>query len=211
MEFVGLDFSITSPALCYYNLSSKKYKFVSFARDMKETRKKYRLHYKLMELGMDVYGYNFTAKYKDYDLDEQQKIHNASELGNLIYSSLPDRVWQNAVVGIEGFSYASKGKSFIDLIKYNSIFQHMFKVKYSRTMHVVPPTTLKKEVGKGNMKKIEIFEKCKSDVFNDPSFTDTALYETICGLEYETSNKIEKPIDDLLDAYILVKYMQRNF
>jgi len=71
-------------------------------------------------------------------------------------------------------------------------------------LDVIAPTSIKKFVGKGNMKKEGMWEHFLSnDSLNDSPFWN--FCKTIEAFEFK---KLPKPVDDLVDAYYLLMLAQ---
>ena len=103
-------------------------------------------------------------------------------------------------IRIEGYSYASKGNSFIDLITFNTYLKVKLIQNYGHIIRVVPPKTLKKSyTGNGNASKCDMIRH-----FMESS--DLSLKDKIKKLDFikEGEFTIPKPIDDLVDSIGLI-------
>ena len=123
----------------------------------------------------------------------------AARLGKVTASKVADVIGRRCTdpqVTFEGFSYASKGSSFIDLIVFNSFAKKAIIDRFGCRIAVLAPGTIKKRYsGKGNSRKPEMYQ----------AFLEREsgpLRDAVYGLvgDYSADMKIPKPIDDLVDA-----------
>lgn len=117
-------------------------------------------------------------------------------------------------VGIEGFSFGSTGNRLAQI----SGYQWLLRYNLFSSGHMVPddfyiyaPMTVKATAGKGNFKKenmIEAFLNSEDQSLQAHSFwqsikTNPHYFQTKKGLW-------EKPIDDIVDAYWVLKTLENN-
>tara|TARA_Y100000296_G_C5155982_1_gene249092 strand:+ start:1101 stop:1679 length:579 start_codon:yes stop_codon:yes gene_type:complete len=101
-------------------------------------------------------------------------------------------------VGLEGYSYGSKGKVFhiaenTGVLKYK-LFQNSIPVD------IIAPTTVKKEAtGKGNADKKEMHKYFLVETGQDLKRKITPL-----------KKKVTSPISDVVDSYFICKCLYRN-
>jgi Holliday junction resolvasome RuvABC endonuclease subunit len=109
-------------------------------------------------------------------------------------------------IRIEGFSYMSKGNSFIDLITYNTYLKVKLIQKFGHCIKVVPPKTLKKAyTGNGNATKCDMMRKYIED--NNNKITEKIKE---LGFIKEVEFNIPKPLDDIIDAIALTSIWDEN-
>jgi len=207
MTHIGIDFSLNSPGVCI--LDEDGYHFISFfnygGRSLqKKILKAFTLHFDLDESDTIIsLLYNRQVKSKDFLLREREKMRDAKLLSELICGNL--RKWgYNTEIYLEGFSYGSKGNSFIDIIQYNSFLRKDLLTLWGKDkISVFQPSHVKKTAGKGNANKHYMVKAFQENVLADKQLEKTKLWKYVQGKDY--SEKIPKPLDDLIDAYFIVK------
>ena len=195
MIIVGIDMSKNSPGVCIRRDSSLE--FLSFIR-VKENGKltaKDSDHFKLMrDAGVQIHCYNFMQPGKmEYSDSEVWKAQDAYRYAQWIVSHLPDEV---DFAGIEGFSYGSKGNSFIDVVGYGYAVRMAMLNKYSSNFSVFSPGNVKKTAGKGNANKEAIMEFFMNTTNKD--LKENTFWKK---LKNKTIDKTRKPVDDLVDSF----------
>lgn len=210
MIYIGIDFSLNSPGVCIKD-NDGEYTFVSFYNDSgrdpaKPTLKAFKTHEELLEKNaLIVNTYNRVVSSKDFLTRERQKIIDANSIANQIVNFI-DSLYPNETIKIslEGFSYGSKGNSFIDMVQYNSFLRYRLSEKFgAKSIYVFQPSHVKKTAGKGNANKHYMVKSFQDDVFNDDKLRSTTLWQWCKDKDY--SEKIPKPIDDIVDSYFLVQ------
>ena len=215
---IGIDFSLNSPGACVQT-SDGNYHFITFFNygnriwdeEGKKIPKAFSVHKELMDddaiLG---FPYNRQVTSKEFLPRERQKLEDAGNISSLmvgIFSTLFED--DNVSIGLEGFSYGSKGNSFIDIIQYNTFLRKALIDKYAiENLSVFQPSHVKKLAGKGNANKHYMAEAFQNDVLNDKSLRSTKLWKWCQGKDFST--KIPKPIDDIVDAYFILKALKAN-
>lgn len=213
MHYFGLDFSINSPALCHFDGS--KYTFYSFLnignRDLsKPLPKSMSIYETLKGVGVDTIFFRRDKKHADYSQDQILKIANAKNvaqtIADLIFKLKGDD--PQMVFAIEGYSYGSKGNSFIDLIQFNSVLRNEIYTRKSDVdeIVVVSPSMVKKEAGKGNANKnkmLEFFLESDDELLACVDFFKWC-HENPESLLDKKENVV-KPVDDLVDSYFVLK------
>lgn len=202
---VGIDFSIKSTGICLFEYGI--YKWISITDNIKWDNKPYEHHRNINNLRLcKVVSYDreHIPKKTDKSYDEacQYKIENAKNHSNLILKTLS--VLESPTFIFEGFSYGSKGNSFIDLIVYNTYLKSAITTNYVSIPHTVSPKGLKKWfTGNGNASKFDMFNSFIN--IEDPSLKDDAFHKYCKNLEIVDEN-IPKPIEDMVDAYAACRY-----
>ena len=143
MIHIGIDFSLNSPGACV-ETADGKYHFITFFNygnriwdeEGRKIPKAFSVHKELMDdnalLG---FPYNREVTSKEFLPRERQKLEDAGNISSLmvnIFSTLFEG--DKVAVALEGFSYGSKGNSFIDIIQYNTFLRKeliiYFKIYY---------------------------------------------------------------------------------
>ena len=204
---IGIDFSLTSPAICVYK--NGVYSFISFfndgGKDWKKSKSKtYRYHNELCEI-IDVIPYTRNIDGSNYRSEQKTKMSDALMIANLIIEKLKSIIDSDVVIGLEGFSYGSISSSTLDLAMYNSFLRMKLIENFgSDCLHIVSPTEGKKMLfGKGNAKKDDMIQAFIDNRLEDNVLIDNDLWK------YCNKNGVDfkqpKPIDDLVDAYGILK------
>jgi hypothetical protein len=199
MIIVGIDMSKNSPGVCVRE--DEKITFMSFIRGS-ETKRNTAHFTALREKGVHITFNPRSTKVKEYSELEIWKIEDASLLAKSIVSQLPDHV---DMVGIEGFSYGSKGNSGLDIAGYAYCVRKELFEKYGKKMCVFAPSNVKKTAGKGNAGKPEIMKFFLES--QEPDLQNNAFWK---GLSKKEINE-EKPVDDLVDAYYVQECTRQHY
>ena len=204
---IGIDFSLTSPAICVYKNGS--YKFISFFNDSgkdwkKSKSKSYRYHNELCEI-IDVIPYTRKIDDSNYRSEQKTKMEDALMIVNLIIEKLKLIVDDEVVIGLEGFSYGSISSSTLDLAMYNSFLRMKLIENFgSDVLNIISPTEGKKTLfGKGNAKKDDMIQSFVDNRLGDDILKENDFWK-FC-VENGVDFKQPKPIDDLVDAYGILK------
>lgn len=204
---VGIDFSLTSPAICVYK--NGEYDFISFFNDggkdwKKSKSKSFKYHNDLCGI-IDVIPYTRRIDDGIYRNEQRTKMADALMIANLIIEKLKMIVDDEVIIGLEGFSYGSISSSTLDLAMYNSFLRmKLIETFGSDCLNIISPTEGKKMLfGKGNAKKEDMIQAFIDNRLNDDILTNNAFWQ------YCKNNGVDfkqpKPIDDLVDAFGILK------
>lgn len=204
---IGIDFSLTSPAICVYK--NNEYIFISFFNDggkdwKKSKSKSYRYHKDLCDI-IEVIPYTREIDSTNYRSEQKTKMSDALMIVNLIVEKLKTIIDDDVIIGLEGFSYGSISSSTLDLAMYNSFLRMKLIESFgSDCLNIVSPTEGKKMLfGKGNAKKEDMIQAFIDNRLDDNILIDSGLWK------YCNKNGVDfkqpKPIDDLVDAYGILK------
>lgn len=215
MIYVGIDFSLNSPGVCIKR-ESGEYQFITFFNYGnriwgEKTPKSFEIHKYLIDT--NVIGgvpYNRIVDSKDFIERERQKIQDADSISELIVNILSlaynkDVCEQsNVKICLEGFSYGSKGNSFIDIILYNSLLRKKLKDCFGiDNIYIYQPSAVKKLAGKGNANKHYMIDAFQKNVLDDKDLVNSEFWQWSQNKDY--SIKIPKPVDDLIDSYFILQ------
>ena len=204
---IGIDFSLTSPAICVYK--NEVYTFISFFNDggkdwKKSKSKNYRYHNDLCDI-IDIIPYTRKIDDSDYRNEQKTKMSDALMIVNIIIEKLKSIIDDDVIIGLEGFSYGSISSSTLDLAMYNSFLRMKLIENFgSDVLNIISPTEGKKMLfGKGNAKKDDMIQAFIDNKLNDDVLlgNDFWKYCKENGVDF----KQPKPIDDLVDAYGILK------
>ena len=195
---IGLDFSIKSPAATV--LHNGEYHFYSWQW---ATGK---VHESLKLAGVNVI---VPAEYESFKGDEStfKERTFTSECDSLTDSISETLEKYTGQYAIEGFSFGSTGNRLAQL----SGYQHVLRYKMNKTfgvgnMWIFAPMTVKATAGKGNFNKEKMLEAFMNS--DDPILLETPFFKALKNTPEEFQNKkgqFLKPVDDLCDAYWVMK------
>jgi len=212
MNYIGIDFSINSPGICLFTEVSNNYKFINFTNTTKPVEK-LKLHYNLyVDVDcFDLVTYLRDKKNDDYATDQLNKIKNAQDLAYAIVIELESHIILNykVKIGIEGYSYGSRGNAFIDLIAFNSVLRNKLYNRFGN-VSVFSPSQIKKHAGKGNANKLMMFNYFLENALDDKVLENNAFWLWCHDNKDKCFNKkgdIVKPLDDIVDSYFVCKYL----
>ena len=188
MIIAGIDYSLTSPAICVWKSTDDRlFNFDDCALYYLEIPKR---------RGPTPHGIlNIHANpYPEWETEEER---------HELLSKWTMSIITGCEVFIEGYAFATSGTSHVRSIAENAgLLKHkMYKVKQSFTS--VPPTVIKKyATGKGNANKEGMYE-----AFVDELLTPTDLKERLT----PKATKVKNPVSDLVDSYFICKYGWEEF
>ena len=188
MRIAGIDYSLTSPAICVWKSTDDRlFNFDDCALYYLEIPKR---------RGPTPHGIlNIHADpYPEWETEEER---------HELLSKWTMSIITGCEVFIEGYAFATSGTSHVRSIAENTgLLKHkMHKVKQSFTS--VPPTVIKKyATGKGNANKEGMYE-----AFVDELLTPTDLKERLT----PKATKVKNPVSDLVDSYFICKYGWEEF
>ena len=212
MIYSGIDFSLNSPGTCTQDHKGK-YTFIAFFNygnriwdeEGRKIPKSFSVHKELMD-DKTILGFPYYRQVKDKDflLREREKLTDGQNIADLISNILITLYGtENHKIALEGFSYGSKGNSFIDIVQYNTFLRNEIVNSWGvENISIYQPSHVKKLAGKGNANKHYMVKAFQDDVFNDKDLRKTKLWKWTQGKDF--TEKIPKPIDDLVDAYFIL-------
>lgn len=209
MVKIGIDFSLNSPGVTI--LKNDELIFMSFFNtygklwDKVPHTKKFSTH-NLIKDYVILKPYNrveMSTKNK-YDDEQSLKMLDAKLLSMMIINNIKKYFDDNTIIILEGFSFASSGASYIDLILYNSFLRnHIIDIIGVNNLKIVSPTSVKKLAGKGNANKEYMIKSFINNVLNDEILSNNSFYKFVKNTELDYNNI--KPIDDIIDSYFLMR------
>lgn len=211
----GIDFSLTSPSICIE--LENKYRFISFfdrGNDNWKKLKKYQNHREI-DGKIDLYSFSKYVDKSDYRKEQITKMKCANDLSHYIVETIIREITRSKepvlsvsnpiIIGLEGFSYNSVSSSYIDLIMYQSFLRSILINEFPFIkFHIIPPTEAKKVLsGKGNANKEEMIRSFIDNKLNDDKLINCKFWKYLKEKELDWKNI--KPLDDLVDAYAVLK------
>jgi hypothetical protein len=210
MIHIGIDFSLNSPAVCVKRHDGS-YRFISFFNfgdrewESKKILKAFQVHRDLSDMDAIIaIPYNRQVGSKDFLENQREKLIDGKAIAELIVNYIVSLYGTSSIkIALEGFSYGSTGNSFIDIIQYNTFLRSMLLDAFgAKNIYIVQPSHVKKLAGKGNANKHFMAKAFQDDVLIDPNLRKTKLWNW--SKEKDFSEKIPKPIDDMIDSYFIV-------
>jgi hypothetical protein len=178
--FAGIDYSMTSPALCIFDTENGRYCFDNVDAYFRSNLARF----ELFKEG-NLNGEN----HKPFDCD----MDRYDDISNWATSILEDRGVKK--VFLEGYSFGSTGKVF-------NIAENTAILKYNLwdlniDIEILAPTTIKKfATGSGRASKENMYDKfCEEN-------SKVGLRETLT----PRSSNVINPVNDIVDAYYILKY-----
>lgn len=216
---IGIDFSINSPSMTWRK-DDGEYNFVSFFNDegkkWKESKAKTFKYHQLLNENeiVEMIPYTRLKISSEYRQEQKDKMADALNLSFLIIEKINSLVENkrelDMKIGLEGFSFNSKGASYIDLIMYNCFLRQRISETFGpESLVIISPTENKKFFSdKGNANKEKMIESFISNFVKDEAIESTKLWK-FCS-ENELDYKNIKPIDDLVDSYSILYFLTKN-
>jgi len=183
-KLAGIDYSLTSPAICVWKGTDDNRQFNFNMCDvyyLETAQRLKRAKHEILNLHAETYP--------EWKTEEQR------------HDLLSD--WAMSIIGgcqvfIEGYAFATSGKSYVRSVAENSGLLKHKMYKAHQTFTSVPPSVIKKyATGKGNANKDLMY-----DAFSEESNTPSDLQKTL----RPKSNKLTNPTTDIVDSYWICKY-----
>ena len=187
-KLAGVDYSLTSPAICVWKETDDNRQFNFDMCDvyyLETSQRLKRAQHEVLNL--------HAEKYPEWKTEEQR--HD-------LLSDWTMSIISGCEVFIEGYAFATSGKSHVRSVAENSgLLKHkMYKV--NQTFTSIPPSVIKKyATGKGNANKDLMY-----DAFSEESNTPSDLQKVL----RPKSNKLTNPTTDIVDSYWICKYGWRE-
>jgi len=207
MTIIAIDFSINSTAICVQH--NNKLDWYNIVSNLNLSRKGFSVHKELLESSDNVHVIGYERnKPKDLDYSDEQsfKISNANLHSDIIINAIEPYIGDsNTIITFEGYSYGSKGNSFIDLIAYNTFLKAKLMMVCQNGIQVVAPKSVKKYfTGNGNAGKPMMVNSFRDRT--DSLLINDAVHNYISSVDF--GDNVSKPIDDLVDAFAILKYTE---
>ena len=216
MIYIGIDFSLTSPAFCVYK--DGRYNWGSLTRTdrtAESLRKSKDKPYAILEGDPSIDLFFLTKKEMpaEYSAKERVKIDYFQEVVDSLWSHIEPFLGGDVKIAIEGLSFSSNGNALIDISMATALIRKKIVDRIgSKNFYVFPPTAIKKFAGKGNFKKDEMYhaliEKAPTAGGNFSGFTDVISKHSSSWIT--KSKQVNKPIDDLVDASWICLFLQET-
>jgi len=178
---IGVDYSLTSPAICI----TEDFKFENSQFFFLTNKKKY-----IGPMSKNIFGF----EHKEYITP----IHRFSQISDWVLDTIKETFHSPQQVFIEGYSFGSKGQAVFQIAENCGILKYRLqelKIDYET---IVPSVVKKGATGKGNADKDLMYESFSKE-------TNTNL-KKIFDVE-----KIGNPVSDIVDSFYIAKVGYENF
>jgi hypothetical protein len=201
MNFVGIDYSLTSPAVTI--LTDNTLLYFAFPR---ENSLKENFQISLEKAGVKCTNVANPKITKGKTSQEKERINSidAALLATTICLTIKPFIEKDTIICIEGMSFNAPGNTKIQYAGYHYILRYiiqtMFDFEYEN-MYVLAPMSVKKVAGKGNFKKddmINAFMNYDFGVINN--FKDKLISDPL-SFQSPKAHHWSKPVDDIVDSF----------
>ena len=188
-RIAGIDYSLTSPAICVWKEIDDDRHFNFDMCDvyyLETTQRLKRAEHEILNLHTEIYP--------EWETEEQR--HD-------LLSDWAMSIISGCEVFIEGYAFATSGKSHVRSVAENTgLLKHkLYKSKHEYIS--VPPSVVKKyATGRGNANKEVMY-----DAFNAELVTPPDLQQRL----KPKSKKLSNPVTDIVDAYFIAKWGWEGF
>ena len=192
MWYAGIDYSMTSPAMCMYHATDDKYRWYYMSTTKSKLKESHNLQSALIDVPKSV-----QQDLLEGSIDASMSRYN--QISDYFMRTLD--VLQPKMVFIEGYSLGSVGKVFS--IAENTAILKQKLYDNGHFVSVFPPTVVKKfATGKGNASKTIMREQ-----FLKPhKALKTLLVEQRVKDLHKVTHYVDSPMSDLIDAYFICRY-----
>ena len=185
MKIAGIDYSLTSPAICIWKDKddNRQFNFNMCTIHYLETtqRLKRATEHEILNLCPEVYP--------EWDTEEQR--HD-------LLSEWAMKCIRGCYVFIEGYAFATSGKSHVRSVAENSGLLKHKMYKSNQPFQSIPPTVIKKfATDKGNANK---------EVMYDFFINETDTPSDLKTILRPKSTNLTSPTTDIVDSYWICKY-----
>ena len=177
---IGIDYSLTSPAICIttdFVFKNSKFYYLT-------NKKKY-----IGKMSNNIIGF----EHKEYDTP----IRRFSQISDWVYELIEDTIHTEQLVYIEGYSFGSKGQAVFQIAENCGILKYRLQQIGIEYDTVVPSVVKKGATGKGNADKDMMYES-----FSKETNTDLKKMFDV--------QKIGNPVSDIVDSFYIAKVGYEN-
>ena len=195
MRIAGIDYSLTSPAICVWKSTDDDGYFNFDDCDLyylEKPRRRGSTPPGILNLHVDPYP--------EWETEEERHELLSKWAMEIVNGS---QAWLTTAVFIEGYAFATSGKSHVRSVAENTgLLKHkMYKVKQPFTS--IPPTVIKKyATGKGNANKELMYDAFCAEILTPPDLKSRLT---------PNSKKLRNPVTDIVDSYFICKYGWEGF
>lgn len=216
MVYIGIDFSLNSPAFCVFSSGTFNWgSLTRSARTPESLRKSKDKPYSILEKDPSINLFFLDKKTlpEEYSARERVKMD--------YFQNIVDKFWfhlepfiqgENVRIAIEGLSFASNGNALIDISMATALIRKkIVDAIGSDNLFVYSPTSIKKFAKKGNAKKDELYHAIICKHIPETNFSHlTKILDTNKANWITGSGSVNKPMDDIIDASWICVYLIEN-
>lgn len=217
MTYIGIDFSLNSPAFCIFNQNTFKWGSLTRSDRTFDSLKKSKDKPYLILSDHDWIDLVVLAKKElpsEYSERERIKIDYFQELVESFWQMVETQIDGNekVVLAMEGLSFASNGNALIDISMATALIRKKIVDRFgSSQFFVFSPTSIKKYAKKGNAKKNELYHAILEKKLPGTNFCNlTNILESNKENWITKSGTVNKPLDDVIDATWICLYLMEN-
>ena len=215
MNYITIDFSLNSPGICVFD--GTEYTFISYLKAGSGSKKDQKLQeeFSLLKGAKLMEQPDFSGQ-TEYSSVEFAKIRRYIQTADDVLTMVAEVIdpEDECVFAFEGTSFGSKmgTNNIIDMAAGAAILKLKILEAFNVTsIETVAPSTIKKHAGKGNMNKMQLWEKFIDNSIEDTYISKSEIHSFCVGSIGKDTKKIPKPFDDLVDAYFLNHYLRTVF
>lgn len=210
--FIGIDLSLNSTGICI--IREDRNKIVSIFKTENNIEKIFTRddHFSLLNNCEEV---NIILEPKskqeeaEYHIRERSKISSFIRLTDLIINSIENEIGEETYIAMEGISFGSTGNSLIDISMATGILRKELIERLGRNtdnFFVFSPTAIKKFAGKGNFKKIDMFDAIIKESDFDSEFIN--ILRNNREMCVTPKGIVKKPIEDMIDSVWVARFLK---
>jgi crossover junction endodeoxyribonuclease RuvC len=177
---IGIDYSLTSPAICV----TKDFIFENSQFYYLTNKKKY-----IGPMSKNIFGF----EHQEYNTP----IHRFSQISDWAFDTIKETIHTSQKVFIEGYSFGSKGQAVFQIAENCGILKYRLQEMNIDYDTVVPSVVKKGATGKGNADKDLMYES-----FSKETNTDLKKMFDV--------QKIGNPVSDIVDSFYIAKVGYEN-
>ena len=215
MIYIGIDFSLTSPAFCVYK--DGRYNWGSLTRTDRTSeslRKSKDKPYAILEGDPSIDLFFLTKKEMpvEYSAKERVKIDYFQEVVDSLWSHIEPFLGGDVKIAIEGLSFSSNGNALIDISMATALIRKkIVDTVGSQNFFVYSPTSIKKFAKKGNAKKHELYHAIIDKQVPGTNFSHlTEILDKNKSNWITGAGSVNKPMDDIIDASWICLFLTEN-
>ena len=177
---IGIDYSLTSPAICI----TKDFKFENSQFFFLTNKKKH-----IGPMTKNIFGF----EHNEYDTP----IRRFSQISDWAFDTIKEVFHSPLKVFIEGYSFGSKGQAVFQIAENCGILKYRLQEHGIDYETIVPSVVKKGATGKGNADKDLMYESFSKE-------TNTDLKKVF------DVEKIGNPVSDIVDSFYIAKVGYEN-
>lgn len=219
MNYIGIDFSIASPAYCIIEGDDVSKWGTLYRGDRspeslkKNSSKPYHI---LLEDNSDLFNGLFIIKDQlpdEYSERERIKINYFLDIVDTFWDSIiAEMNGRKFKVAMEGLSFSSNGNSLIDISMATALLRERIIDRVGvENFFVYSPTSVKKFAIKGNAKKDQLYRTLKERESTETNLSRLSNILRDNESEWITpKGNVNKPVDDIVDSTWIALFLKEQ-